>query len=494
MLQFVRLFTVLLLLTSCGLTKRPTVNAAVDQDAAARWIETHLQPAHTLQGAPRWLSIPRVMLDDGIPGLSMAFVDQGQIAWTRSYGYANLQTGEEVTPATVFAGASFSKPLTAMAALSLVEAGVLNLDAAVNPRLQGWTVPDNELTVTEAVTLRRLLAHRAGIANDLWSSYLPGEPTPTIAQALAGEPPSIDPATRVISVPGSAESYSNPGYSIIQKLLEDVTGTGFDQILEARVLKPNGMHDTSFRQPMPTSLKQRRATGYSDDLQPYPYRLFPFKAAGGVWTTASDMARFMGSVLSALEGQETVLSQSMAEQVVSRNRERLAFSKIFAGQDQDVIFRHYGSNQGFTCYMLGSVNNKQAVVLMSNSDNGFELLDYVARAVADYYKWDHLRSESYAPYPLTKLELDQYVGAFAKESATLRFHREEDGLWLTEMANSKAMRLVPVGATEFISEVNYAKYQFYRPRGVDTGEYEWVRTISPSGRDSWSEKSAEEAG
>ena len=181
--------------------------------------------------------------------------------------------------------------------MNLVEKGLLDLDEDVNLKLKEWKVPETPFHQNEKVTLRRLIGHNAGIKNDLWSSYLPGEQVPTLSQMLAGEEPSVDPATSVISEPGSRVAYSNPGYSIIQELLMDVSGEAFHPLIQNLVFDPSGMENSTFEQPIPDDLMQRRATGYTEELTPYPYRLFPYLAAGGIWTTPSDLAQFMIALL-----------------------------------------------------------------------------------------------------------------------------------------------------------------------------------------------------
>ena len=149
-----------------------TTSTPPEHNHAIAWIENHLAPVHSVKGHVARKSIPDAMVEYKIPGISMVFVDQGRIAWKQAYGYANLDTQQKVTEHTVFTGASLSKPLAAMAARKLVENHQLSLDENVNLKLQGWQIPDNEFTAVQKVTLRHLLSHRAGIKNDLWSSYL----------------------------------------------------------------------------------------------------------------------------------------------------------------------------------------------------------------------------------------------------------------------------------------------------------------------------------
>ena len=83
----------------------------------AQNIENNLIPMYSVAGRVRRMSIPEMMKQDHIPGLSIAFVDNGKIAWTKHYGYANLEDSIPIRPETVFTGASLSKPVTAISRL-----------------------------------------------------------------------------------------------------------------------------------------------------------------------------------------------------------------------------------------------------------------------------------------------------------------------------------------------------------------------------------------
>lgn len=454
------------------------------------WIKNNLTAVHSLENHINRKSIVQLMLEDKIPGISIAFVDQTKIGWTASFGVKDLSTSEKVTPKTVFTGASLSKPLAAIAALRAVESGKLELDQDVNSVLRSWKVPENEFTEKEKVTLRRLIGHRAGIRNDLWSSYLPNEDIPTLTQMLAGQPPSIDPSTAVEFAPGSSQKYSNPGYSIIQQILEDVYQESFEDILQTLVFKPSKMKESSFQQPMPEKLKKRRAIGYDENLVAYPYRLFPYKAAGGVWTTPSDMAKFVITLFKAYDGKNNLLSKSTLSEVFSRKRERLGFSKIFSDESKDLIFRHYGSNQGFTAYLVGSLHKRQAVIIMINSDNGFNLLDYIARAVAEYYNWDHLKPVIHKKYTKKIASMGEYEGKFELEHSpkALSFHLKNDLLYIAEENDKEPIALTPIGNSSFISVKNGNKYQFYQPRNNPNGKIEWVQVVLPNGQQNWHKK------
>src|SRR5262252_3828322 len=122
-----------------------------------------LRPPVEVEGKPPvdWTLAER-MENYKVPGVSIAVVEGGRIAWARGVGVKEAGTSDSVAPTTLFQAASISKPVTATATLRLVERGTLNLDTNVNRYLTSWKMPDNKYTATEKVTLRRIVSHTAG--------------------------------------------------------------------------------------------------------------------------------------------------------------------------------------------------------------------------------------------------------------------------------------------------------------------------------------------
>src|SRR5262249_24586495 len=147
---------------------------------------------------------------------------------------------------TLFPACSISKPITAIAALRLVEQGKLSLDQDVNVKLKSWKVPENEFTRKEKVTLRRILTHTAGTTVHGYPGYPEGQPIPTLLQILDGEKPANTDPVRVDFVPGTKQRYSGGGFLILQQLLIDATGKQFPQIMQDLVLDKLGLKDSTF--------------------------------------------------------------------------------------------------------------------------------------------------------------------------------------------------------------------------------------------------------
>lgn len=461
-------------------SKQDNKNINIIGDKHIENIENNLVPVHYLKDNIDKKSISQMMEDENIPGVSIALFDNGKITW-QTYGYANLIDSIKVTQNTVFNGASLSKPVTAMAALNLVEQGVLTLNEDINKYLEGWKVPENKFTEHEKVTLKRLISHTAGFERYVQSSFFPDEELPTIEQMLAGEKPSVDPAVSVVSVPGQKEVYSNPGYSVLEKLLEDVTDKAFHDILAELIFEPVHMTHSSFEQPVPNHLSQQMATSYSNELEPYPYKLFPFKAAGGIWTTPTDLAKFLVTVLEDHHlGTNVILSKKMTDSLFTKNPTRLGFAKIYNDESPDILFEHWGSNSGFTCYMVSSLQHKQGVVVMTNSDNGTSFLSYVARAVAIEYNWDLLQPKVFDPIALDRMEINKFTGKFKGGNEVLEFEMIKGNLHFLS-ATDTTSKLIAVAENKFIAQTDNTLYEFLKNKA---GEVKYVRMTKADGYNS----------
>src|SRR5215510_11613866 len=177
------------------------------------------------------ITLKQLMETFNVPGLSVAVIDNYQIAWARGFGVTENGGGTPVTTRTLFQAGSISKPVAAVGAMWLVEQGKLSLDEDVNKKLKTWKVPENEFTKDQKVTLRRLMSHSAGLTVHGFPGYAVDEPVPTLVQILDGEKPANTEPVRVQLVPGTEWSYSGGGTSVAQQLMIDVTGESFPQLM-----------------------------------------------------------------------------------------------------------------------------------------------------------------------------------------------------------------------------------------------------------------------
>ena len=311
------------------------------------------------------------------------------IEWAKGYGVTETGTATPVTAQTLFQAASISKPVAALAALRLVEQGKLALDEDVNAKLASWKVPENDFTKTEKVTLRRLLSHSAGLTVHGFGGYAADAPVPTLVQVLDGAKPANSGAVRVDVVPGTIWRYSGGGYTVAQLLMTDVTGRPFPDLMAELVLKPVGMTDSTYEQPLPEARRGAAASGHTSDgkLLPGRYHTYPEMAAAGLWTTPTDLAKFLLEIERARRGKSAVLSQALALEMTTAQKPGYGLGLSLDGFGKSASFGHGGSNEGFKCQMTAFFEGGRGAVIMTNGDQGGFLAGEILRAVAREYGW-----------------------------------------------------------------------------------------------------------
>lgn len=275
--------------------KSRMVQPAAIQERIAR-VENGLLPEILIAGREiKGSALADRMAALKIPGVSVAVIEDGKIAWAKGYGVLEAGSTTPVMPRTLFQAASISKSVAALGAMRLVEQGKLFLDEDVNARLATWKVPENDFTKAEKVTLKRLLSHTAGLTVHGFGGYAADKPVPSVPQILDGLKPANSAAVRADVVPGSLWRYSGGGFTVMQQLLVDVSGRPFPDLLSELVFKPLGMADSIYEQPLPSNRRGAAASGHDANgkLVPGRYHTYPEMAAAGLWTTPTDLARFL---------------------------------------------------------------------------------------------------------------------------------------------------------------------------------------------------------
>lgn len=232
--------------------------------------------------------LPARMARYDVPGAAVALVRDGESVWSGAYGYADVKDSRRVTDETRFEAGSIAKPLTAWGIMVLVEDGRLNLDDPAVDHL-----PDDVAARLDSVeydprevTVEMLLSNSSGLPASI------GIPGPDGFRS--GEVDAD--ALRLGRRPGEQFVYSNPGFVLAALIIEEVSGQAYAGFMEERVLEPLGMHDSGFgAQPR---FEGRAATGYTFDGEPVAWREHGPLGAGGLYSTAEDLARFVAATVS----------------------------------------------------------------------------------------------------------------------------------------------------------------------------------------------------
>jgi CubicO group peptidase (beta-lactamase class C family) len=341
------------------------------------------------------LTLQQVMERFRVPGVSVAVIKDFKIHWARGYGVADVETRRPVDPTTAFQAASISKPVTAMATLRLAQEGRLSLDQDINALLKSWHVPESELTRTQPVTPRSLLSHTSGSDDGFgFPGYDPSAPRPTLVQILNGETPSNVGPVKFARPPYAGQKYSGGGTVIVQQMLMDVTGKPFAELMSEKVLEPLGMTMSSYQQPPVGPMVERTARAHdgAGKAMGAKWHVYPEQAPAGLWTTPSDLAKVAIEVQLAYRGPAgKVLGQAAAREMIAPTGVGpFAVGFQIESRGQGWYFMHSGGNWGFQCDLLAHVRKGYGVVVMTNSDNGGQVIREIVARVAAAYGWDSL--------------------------------------------------------------------------------------------------------
>lgn len=352
-------------------------------------IERALLPPVIVKGRPlETRSLQERMRELKVPGVSVAVFKNGQIEWTRGWGFADIASKRKVERNTRFQAASISKPVAAAAVLALVSRGRLTLDRPVNDHLTSWKLPDNEHTTSTPVTLRHLLTHSAGTTVHGFRGYARGEVVPTLVQLLDGIKPANSAAVRVDIPVASRWRYSGGGISVAQLAVEDETKKPFAQTARELVLDPFGMRFSTYVQPLTADLRLVAATGYRSNGEPVPggWHTYPEQAAAGLWTTPEDLARFAIGLQQVAAGKANkVMTAALAQDMLRRQMGDWGLGVGVLGDGAALRFSHGGANEGFRAFWVGYRDHASGVVVMTNSDAGNALANDIVRTVAREY-------------------------------------------------------------------------------------------------------------
>ena len=359
--------------------------------------------------------LPRLMRIAGVPGVAIAVVDRGTLAWSRGFGVKNILTRDPVQGDTLFEAASMTKPVFAYVVMRLVDEKRLDLDKPlVAYRRPANLGSDPNL---ERITARHVLEHSTGLPN--WAS------TPLVTS----------------SAPGSVYSYSGEAFIWLQLVVETIMGMGLGSVMQAKLFGPAEMTGSTFgwdeaiassavfghseppegEQKLPAqptrelgdrllrvASKRRKpiaswtwedsvaAMRETDPKTPPSTHDLLVNSAGGLLMTASDYAKFMTLMMdrpnrAGWEISDAARRAMLAPRLDVRGRD------IMRGLGWEIeqssagpLFQHSGSNYGiFKTLGVGDARSGRAIVVFTNATNGNAL---AARIVREATGIDRLKS------------------------------------------------------------------------------------------------------
>jgi CubicO group peptidase (beta-lactamase class C family) len=330
-----------------------------------------------------WLNrhVPALMRELHVPGVSIAVIQRGEVAWTQGFGVSDVRSAKAVTTDTVFEACSMSKPVLALVAMQLVQEGRLDLDRPLVEYLGHDYLPDQP--DHRRITARMALTHRTGFEN--WRAGYDEMGGPLALQVA----------------PGSEYTYSGEGMLFLQRAVEAIAGAPLDRLAEERLFAPLGLVRTSFV--WSESLESDLASGHREDgsfKDRTRYR--KPNAAYSLYTTPAEYARLMLTLQRPDLLGERALTRATVELMLQRQLRvddedanmrpgpaRAVATYRALGWSLDVtpegdIVQHSGSNSsGFKSFGQFNPAKGSGIVIFANGDGGYRLRAAVIGEIGD---------------------------------------------------------------------------------------------------------------
>ena len=288
----------------------------------------------------------------GTPGLSIAFVRDGQVHTSVALGRRRADTPGEVGADTVFEAASLSKPVFAWIVLELVEQGVLDLDQPLEGYFAYPDLAHDERA--QLVTARQVLSHTSGLPN--WR------------RGGSRLEFTLD--------PGTAWAYSGEGFVWLQRVVEHVTERSLQDLAQERVFGPLGMTDSSFV--WRETFEEDCAHGHRPIGVAYS-KVHPElgNSAHSLHTTASDYARFLAATLAALKAKDGFMRGALAPAVEVSPGVAWGLGWGLQQDERGAAIWHWGHNGGYRAFVIGDPERGTGLVYFTNGDDGLSILEAV---------------------------------------------------------------------------------------------------------------------
>jgi CubicO group peptidase (beta-lactamase class C family) len=356
--------TIAPLLPACGTAPpRPDTFGRGGHDAAIKWL-----------GA----LIRRKMDDAGIAGLSIALLDGQRLIHAEGFGVADKAAGRPATAHTRYRAGSISKVFTVAAAMQMVEAGTLDLDAPLTDVLPDFSIRTRGPAVA-AITPRMLMTHHSGLPSDRIEGMWRDNPLhfTSLVTAMHDEYRAFP--------PDLIHAYSNLGFSLLGAAIERIAGMPFERHMRERLLLPLGMENSVFDTRPPGDTQAYDAQGHAGNepaLRDSP--------AGGLNTSAPELLQLARMIFAQgdMAGGRVLGPASLAEMARPQNAGcaldadlRVGLGWHFAPdavRGGGPVLSHDGGTLHHHSALMLLPEHRLAVAVLSNSANAARLVNRLA--------------------------------------------------------------------------------------------------------------------
>jgi len=288
---------------------------------------------------------------------------------------------------TVFQVASLSKFVSAIVVMKLVQDEKLDLDAPIDQYLTRWQLPESDFDNSK-VSVRRLLSHTAGLTDGLgYAGFENTEDVQTLEASLTkakDADPDSDGRTVVGIEPGTEWIYSGGGFTLLQLIVEEVSGQSFDTYMKTEIFEPLQMASSFYE--WDESFRERVCDFYNADGSKAGHRYYTAQAASALYTTLADLEKLFYS-LKEDERKQKPLSAKFQKMMWQAEAETLGTPIYGLGtflyaelENNSYIIGHDGKNNPpiNTAFRYNPVSNDGIIILTTGST------DFATRIASDW--------------------------------------------------------------------------------------------------------------
>ncbi len=316
--------------------------------------------------------IDGLLTTNGIAGLALAVVHEGNVVYARGFGVQDMNTSKAVTPNTVFHLASISKPFVATAIMQLVERGLINLSDPVQKHLPYFAMKGEEY---RSITIQQMLSHVAGMPNSNdyeWNNpqYDEGALERYVRDLSSEE---------LIAAPGERFRYSNVAFEVLGDLVAKVSKQSFEDYQQDQIFDPVEMSSSTFL--METDLPSHWAAPHSSGLSRFQLPIYPYNRrhapSSTLHSNVLDMANWAIANLNrgGFDSKEILESSSYdvlwkewaVLEDADQEESHVGLSWFLGDHRGEKTIGHGGSDDGFHANLLLVPERSIGVIVLSNS-------------------------------------------------------------------------------------------------------------------------------
>jgi len=383
-----------------------------------------------------------------MPGYQTAIIKDGEIVYSRTFGYANLDEGISITKGTIFHVASVSKEFTAFAVWLLAQQGKLNIDDDIRKYLD--YLPD----FGKKITIRQLINHTSGL-RDQWE----------LLQMSGVRLDDVITQQHIIKLlsrqrelnfePGAEFLYSNSGYTLLAEIVSKVSGQDFTEFTKENIFIPLGMKNTNFHRDHEEIVKNRALSYYKDEKNEWKYAVLSYANVGAtsLHTTAEDLCLWINNFFTGKAGGKENIN-GMYERGILNSGDTVDYAfGLSAGKYKGhKLIQHSGADAGFRTQVAWFPDDNIGIVVLGNMDGMTPFTIYTNIAdllLSGSEDTKPVEKKEIIPYNISEPKLKTFEGVYYSVSGTIVELKTADGKLSANFGESISYELTPLSENKF---------------------------------------------